>query len=40
MENVMGRVPVRAVQRQVPGGFVPVIHIRHIRQIERHDAGV
>ena len=21
-------------------GFVPVIHIRHIEQIERHDAGV
>ena len=24
----------------VPGGFVPVIHIRHIKQIELHDAGV
>ena len=28
------------LKHHVPGGFVPVIHIGHIKQIERHDAGV
>ena len=28
------------LKHHVPGGLVPVIHIGHIKQIERHDAGL
>ena len=28
------------LKHHVPGGLVPVIHIGHIKQIERHDASV
>ena len=28
------------LKRYVLGGFVPLIHIGHIKQIERHNAGV
>ena len=28
------------LKRHVAGGYVPVIYIGHIKQIERHDAGV
>ena len=39
MENVIGCMPVKAgLKLHLPRGFVPIIHIGHVKQTERHDA--
>ena len=39
MENVMGLYSRQGgLKHHVPGRFIPVIHLGHIKQIERHDA--